>query len=161
MSGTMSFLTPSGEAIPTQTPLIIKRTIENAAMTLKGLGARFLIIMPGGERLGDIVESAPAKPAEEPKKKRTKQSPILGYGVAKAIISPLMDHLQPGQMASIPFLDSGPRATQSVVTARASALWGPGSCTSLITETHVEILRHVIPQPRSNGKDHDEVRPPV
>ena len=161
MNETKSFLTPAGDVIPTQTPLIKKRAIENIAMTLKGLGAKFLIIMPGGERLGDIVEAAPAKPVEEPQKKHKKSPPVLGRGVATSIVAPQMDHLQPGEMASIPLLPSGARATQSVISSRASALWGPGSATTLITDGCVEILRHVFPQPRSNGKDHDEVRPPV
>lgn len=161
MSGTMSFLTPAGDVVPTETSLIVKRAIETAAATLKGLGAKFLIIMPGGERLGDLVEAAPAKPAEAPKPKHKKSAPTLGYGVATSIIAPLMDHLQPGQMASIPFLASGPRKTQSVATARAGHLWGAGSCTSLITDKEVQILRLVFPKPRKNGKDHDEIRPSV
>lgn len=160
MTGTMSFLNASGEVIPTHTPLVLQREAEQIVKRLAGIGAKFLIVLPGGERYGEIVEFT--KPAEAVKPKRTKAPPRLGFGVISGVLRPLLDNLQPGQVVEIPIMGEDAEATRSAATARCAYLWGNGSYSSLITGNHIEIFRRVVVQPRFNGGSHaNEVHPPV
>ena len=126
---------------------LIQRTIEESAEILCNLGCEYIIVTRDGRALehGELParlrqQAAPAAP-----KKPTRLPP----GTYGSHYKPLIEKLQPGEVAVVPFKSSltgvnfSVSGLNSAVSAWATTHWGSGATTTFINRKAkaIEVLR--------------------
>ena len=106
---------------------------------LHGMGCKFFIVTPDGEKYGNIKEEAvPAKP------QRRKRPLKFAFGFKTNYVKPYLKDLDVGQVAEIPFHEVM-TVTDLVSTASSTAthMWGKGAATVMAYTKNrtVEVLR--------------------
>ena len=126
---------------------LIQRTIEESAEILRNLGCEYIIVTRDGRALehGELParlrqQAAPATP-----KKPTRLPP----GTYGSHYKPLIEKLQPGEVAVVPFKSSltgvnfSVSGLNSAVSAWAATHWGSGASTTFVNRKTkaIEVLR--------------------
>ena len=114
---------------------IQKAALEKAIALLDASGSEYKIIGPDGKKYGDLKVVAKKKKAH------------FGYGTFAHLYRPIVDNIQVGQIAELPYsllesddpkMKSGFRSS---VSAYLSTKWGAGSYTSTNVDGVLQILR--------------------
>ncbi len=126
---------------------LIQRTIDESAEILRNLGCEYIIVTRDGRALehGELParlrqQAAPAAP-----NKPTRQPP----GTYGSHYKPILENLQPGEVAVVPFKSSltgvnfSVSGLNSALSAWASKNWGNGGSTTSINRKlkAIEVLR--------------------
>jgi hypothetical protein len=101
----------------------MKQEIEARALTraislLTALGARYGIVLPSGEVIGERLAETPQA--------RTRKKPQHPTGTLTNHFRPYVEGLQPGQSAEIPLGGFG-QGLQNALTGWAAKKWGSGN----------------------------------
>ena len=113
------------------------QTVERAVAFLNAAGVEYKVILPDGTEYGDLEVVV--------HKKRTRNQRVA-HGTMTGLYKDRIKNAEVGDViqvsiADIEALGANPDSLRSAATAYASMTWGNGTYTSIITDTHVEILR--------------------
>lgn len=108
--------------------------LDRITTILTNMGCTFAIIMPDGNKLGDL---------DVVEKKRTRAPSQYARNELRDYILPYIWGLLEGQIASIPHGKYDPVHLQSYLTSYACRIWGNGSYTTTINKDAktIDILR--------------------
>lgn len=115
-----------------------KEQLGRIAHMLDGMGCKFVLMTPDGDRYGntDAVKIVKAKLHE--RKKRPLKYPM---GTWSNYIKPYLVDLKEGEVALIPYGDFDREDLARNVCATANTLWGKKSYISAPRDNGVEIMR--------------------
>ena len=110
---------------------------NRAIILLRAAGVDYKVILPDGTEHGDL------EVVVHKKRTRTQRVPS---GSLMPLYKSKLDAAQIGDVVQISIEDAAkygatPEGMRSSITAYANNLWGKGSYTSTVTDTHVELLR--------------------
>ena len=108
--------------------------ITRAVALLQAAGVDFVIRREDGATLGTLKIAT-----DEPEKKRRVSK--YAHGMLKEIVMPVIENMQPGDAAVVPYKGVDTHSMQSAVCARADKLWGAKSYITHKNAVGVEILR--------------------
>lgn len=112
------------------------QTVDRAVAFLNAAGVEYKIILPDGTEYGDLE----VMPKKRTRIQRVAHGTMTGLYKEKISTAEIGDVIQVA-IADIEALGAKPESLRSAATAYASMTWGNGTYTSIITDTHVEILR--------------------
>jgi hypothetical protein len=126
---------------------LIQRTIEDSATILKNLGCEYIIMTKEG-RVFEHGE-LPARLRQQAAPATPKKSKRLPSGTYSSHYKPIIEKLQPGEVAVVPFKSSltgvnlSVSGLNSAVTAWIATNWGTDSATTHINRKTkaIEVLR--------------------
>lgn len=115
-----------------------KLALAKAFTMLKGAGAKYIIVLPDGTEhvLGDL-KLAPPEPEVKPRIRKLR----VPVGTYKDIYVPILQDLQPGDIACVPYNGLDRKGMQAACTAWCSKKWGNSSFISHRTDDSLEIMR--------------------
>jgi hypothetical protein len=126
---------------------LIQRTIEESAEILRNLGCEYIIMTKDGHILehGTLAESFKAQTAPA----TPKRAPRVPPGTYSSHYKPIIEKIQPGEVAVVPFKSSltgvnfSVSGLNSAVSAWAATHWGSGASTTFVNrkEKTIEVLR--------------------
>lgn len=115
-----------------------KIALSKALAMLRGAGAKYIVVLPGGTELvhGDL-KLAPPGPTVKP---RTRKQ-LVPTGTYKNAYDPYLRGLQVGQTVRIPYNGLDPDGLQAASSAWCSKNWGSGTAMSHKANDALEIMR--------------------
>ena len=126
---------------------LIQRTIEESAEILRNLGCEYIIMT----REGCVLEHGemPARLRQQAAPAAPKKPTRLPPGTYGSHYKPLVEKLQPGEVAVVPFKSSltgvnfSVSGLNSAVSAWAATHWGSGAATTFVNRKlkAIEVLR--------------------
>lgn len=113
------------------------QTVDRAVAFLNAAGVEYKVILPDGTEYGDLEVVV--------HKKRTRVQRIA-HGTMTGLYKEQIKNAEVGDVIQVSIEDiealgAGVESFRSAATACASTVWGNGTYTSIVTDTHVEILR--------------------
>lgn len=113
------------------------QTVDRAVAFLNAAGVDYKVILPDGTEYGDL---------EVVVLKRRTRNQRIAHGTMTGLYKQQINNAEVGDViqvsiADIEALGAKPESLRSAATAHASLTWGNGTYTSIVTDTHVEILR--------------------
>lgn len=112
---------------------VVNSAISRAVKMLDASGAKYRIVTPDGEEIGDLYAA--------PINKRKLLRDDRPYGALAAHMRPYLANVKPGEVVRIPYSGFDREHLRGAVAAHLSNTWGAGTYVTTLTDMNVEVLR--------------------